>query len=212
VTSTSLSRAHARAAARICLAVGVLTAVTAGVVDHVTDETAVADAPRAGLSAQPLVLAEEPGSPARPALQAAAVVRRANAAEAARVAAARKQAEEARKQAAAARAKAEASRAALRDPRTAARLQLAEHGWSSAQFSCLDSLWTKESGWNPAARNPSSGAFGIAQALPAGKMASAGADWRTNPVTQIRWGLRYIDDVYGSPCGAWAHSRATNWY
>jgi hypothetical protein len=105
-----------------------------------------------------------------------------------------------------------AARSALRDPRGAARMMLADHGWSGSQFSCLDALWTKESGWDPRARNPGSGAFGIPQALPAGKMSSAGADWATNPATQIRWGLTYIKDVYGSPCGAWAHSRATNWY
>jgi hypothetical protein len=105
-----------------------------------------------------------------------------------------------------------AARDAARDPRSAARLMLTDHGWGSGQFSCLDSLWTKESGWNPQARNASSGAFGIPQALPGGKMSSAGADWQTNPVTQIRWGLQYIADSYGSPCSAWAHSRAMNWY
>jgi cytoskeletal protein RodZ len=113
------------------------------------------------------------------------------------------------------RASADAARAARdaeRDPRVAARAQLAEHGWGAGQFACLDALWTKESGWRHTARNASSGAYGIPQALPAGKLASAGADWQTNPVTQIRWGLGYIEDVYGSPCAAWSHSRAVNWY
>jgi hypothetical protein len=82
----------------------------------------------------------------------------------------------------------------------------------SAQFACLDALWTKESNWNPYARNPTSGAYGIAQALPASKYASAGSDWETNAITQIRWGLGYIKAVYGTPCTAWAHSQATNWY
>jgi hypothetical protein len=98
------------------------------------------------------------------------------------------------------------------DPRTIARILLPEFGFSADQFSCLDSLWTKESGWNPAADNPTSSAYGIPQALPGEKMASAGADWATNPATQIRWGLGYIAEVYGSPCGAWSHSQANNWY
>ena len=84
-------------------------------------------------------------------------------------------------------------------------------GWGSDQFSCLVSLWNKESGWRTTAANPS-GAYGIPQALPGSKMASAGADWRTNASTQIRWGLGYIAEVYGTPCSAWAHSQATNWY
>lgn len=80
------------------------------------------------------------------------------------------------------------------------------------QFRCLDALWEKESNWRVDATNPSSGAYGIAQALPASKYASAGSDWETNAITQIRWGLDYIDAVYGTPCAAWAHSQATNWY
>jgi hypothetical protein len=98
------------------------------------------------------------------------------------------------------------------DPRDIARSLLPQFGFSSDQFGCLDSLWTKESGWNTAADNPSSSAYGIPQALPGSKMASAGADWATNPATQIEWGLGYIRDSYGSPCGAWAHSQAYNWY
>ena len=89
---------------------------------------------------------------------------------------------------------------------------LGDFGFAAGQFSCLDSLWTKESGWNPGATNRSSGAYGIPQSLPASKMASAGADYRTNPATQIKWGLQYIKDSYGSPCSAWAHSQAVNWY
>lgn len=105
-----------------------------------------------------------------------------------------------------------ASRSARRDPQALARIMVADHGWSSGQFSCLKALWTRESGWNYRATNPSSGAYGIVQALPARKMASAGSDWRTNPVTQMKWGLDYIADRYGSPCGAWAHSESTGWY
>jgi hypothetical protein len=103
------------------------------------------------------------------------------------------------------------SRNVIRDPRAFARLLLAERGWSS-QYDCLNLLYQRESGWNYHATNPSSGAYGIPQALPGSKMASAGADWRTNPATQIRWGLNYIADRYGTPCGAWAHSQATGWY
>ncbi|HZI96980.1 MAG TPA: hypothetical protein VFD41_05585 [Actinomycetales bacterium] len=105
-----------------------------------------------------------------------------------------------------------ASRDAARDPRSAARVMLADHGWSSGQFDCLDSLWQKESGWDHTAANPSSGAYGIPQALPGSKMSSAGSDWETNPLTQIEWGLGYIADVYGSPCGAWSHSQGSGWY
>jgi hypothetical protein len=98
------------------------------------------------------------------------------------------------------------------DPRTIARALLAEFGFSESQFGCLDSLWERESKWNVYADNPNSSAYGIPQALPGSKMASAGADWATNPVTQIRWGLGYIEDRYGSPCGAWSHSQSNGWY
>ncbi|MDR6907295.1 septal ring factor EnvC (AmiA/AmiB activator) [Agromyces sp. 3263] len=90
--------------------------------------------------------------------------------------------------------------------------RLPAYGWGSDQFRCLDLLWTRESGWRADAYNASSGAYGIPQSLPGSKMASAGADWRTNAATQIDWGLGYIDARYGSPCAAWAHSEATNWY
>jgi hypothetical protein len=85
-------------------------------------------------------------------------------------------------------------------------------GWGEDQFSCLVSLWKKESGWRVNASNPSSGAYGIPQALPGSKMGSAGSDWATNPATQITWGLGYITGRYGTPCGAWSHSQAKNWY
>ncbi|WP_448810071.1 aggregation-promoting factor C-terminal-like domain-containing protein [Agromyces bauzanensis] len=90
--------------------------------------------------------------------------------------------------------------------------RLPAYGWGSEQFRCLDLLWTRESGWRADAYNASSGAYGIPQSLPGSKMASAGADWRTNAATQIDWGLSYISARYGSPCGAWAHSEAYNWY
>ncbi len=128
------------------------------------------------------------------------------AAEAKRVAEAKK-AEQARQGSAA-----RASRDAARDPRGVARLMLGQYGWGADQFTCLDRLWTKESGWKPTADNPTSSAYGIPQALPGSKMASAGSDWRTNPVTQIRWGLQYIKSTYGTPCSAWGQSQANNWY
>ncbi len=89
---------------------------------------------------------------------------------------------------------------------------VAARGWSADQFDCLDRLWTKESNWKISADNPTSSAYGIPQALPGSKMASAGSDWQTNPRTQISWGLGYIADRYGSPCGAWSHSTSRNWY
>ena len=98
------------------------------------------------------------------------------------------------------------------DPRDIAMSMLADYGWSSDQFSCLDSLWVSESNWNINATNAYSGAYGIPQALPAEKMATAGADWRTNPATQIKWGLSYIQSSYGSPCSAWDFKQGNNWY
>ena len=89
---------------------------------------------------------------------------------------------------------------------------LAARGWGADQFGCLVSLWDRESGWNVYAQNPSSGAYGIPQALPGSKMSTAGADWQTNAATQIAWGLGYIADRYGSPCGAWSHSESAGWY
>ncbi|SKC38043.1 aggregation-promoting factor C-terminal-like domain-containing protein [Krasilnikoviella flava] len=88
----------------------------------------------------------------------------------------------------------------------------AARGWSGSEWTCLESLWTKESGWDASAANPSSGAYGIPQSLPGSKMATAGSDWQTNPATQIEWGLGYIADVYGTPCGAWGHSQSVGWY
>ncbi|MCW2937205.1 MAG: hypothetical protein JWN00_190 [Actinomycetia bacterium] len=93
-----------------------------------------------------------------------------------------------------------------------ARSMVGHYGWSGGeQFHCLDRLWMRESHWDHRAHN-SSGAHGIPQALPGAKMASVGADWRTNPRTQIHWGLNYIKGRYGSPCTAWSHSQATGWY
>jgi hypothetical protein len=98
------------------------------------------------------------------------------------------------------------------NPQQIAMGMLGSFGWSSSQFGCLQSLWNAESGWNVTATNPTSGAYGIPQALPGSKMASAGSDWQTDAATQIRWGLGYIKSLYGTPCGAWAHEEADGWY
>ena len=104
---------------------------------------------------------------------------------------------------------------AINDPAGAqayAAGQLGSYGWAQSQMPCLMKLWTKESDWETTATNPSSGAYGVVQSLPAEKMASAGADYRTNYRTQINWGLEYIQDRYGSPCGALNFHYANNWY
>lgn len=100
----------------------------------------------------------------------------------------------------------------------AARAQAYAHqlvlakGWTEADYSCLVRLWQRESGWRYTAHNKSSGAYGIPQALPGSKMKSAGADWQTNPETQVRWGLGYIKGRYGTPCGAWSFFQNRGWY
>jgi hypothetical protein len=95
----------------------------------------------------------------------------------------------------------------------ARRIMSTQFRWTSpTQYQCLVKLWQRESNWLASAYNRGSGATGIPQAVPGSKMRSAGADWRTNAVTQIRWGLGYIKQVYGTPCGAWSHSQAHGWY
>lgn len=93
-----------------------------------------------------------------------------------------------------------------------ARAELLARQWDESEFTCLVDLWDRESRWNHRAENPSSGAYGIPQALPGNKMRSAGKDWRTNAETQILWGLSYISDRYRTPCAAWAHSEEVGWY
>jgi hypothetical protein len=103
---------------------------------------------------------------------------------------------------------------AQKDPRAAARALMPEFGFGAGQWGCLDNLWMGESGWRYTAENSSSGAYGIPQALPGSKMTTVAADWRTNPATQIKWGLQYIKSSYGTPCGAWSawQSRSPHWY
>ncbi len=101
------------------------------------------------------------------------------------------------------------------DPATAQGVgyaALQARGWGDDQWGCLVALWNKESHWNVYAGNQSSGAYGIPQAVPGSKMAAAGPNWQSDPATQIAWGLSYIAGRYGDPCGAWAHSQASNWY
>jgi hypothetical protein len=102
------------------------------------------------------------------------------------------------------------------DPGTAQSIaynMLPSFGFSqSSQWGCLLNIWNRESGWNYQAENPYSGAYGIPQALPGDKMASAGADWQTDPTTQIKWGLGYIQSIYGTPCGAWNFELANGYY
>ena len=189
------------------LATAALATAIAGVVavPHLQPAVAPLITSQSAVDPTPLVLLDE---------QSDIRDRKAHARESARDAA-EKAAEKAAQQAAAAREKERASRARRAaenaDPRSIARALLAARG-QAGQFGCLDRLWTKESSWQVRATNPSSGAYGIPQSLPASKMATAGSDWRTNPRTQIRWGLSYIGERYGSPCAAWAHSQSHNWY
>ncbi|MFJ4209060.1 hypothetical protein ACIPY2_11435 [Paenarthrobacter sp. NPDC089675] len=116
---------------------------------------------------------------------------------------------------AAADAAAAAAPKAVDDPAAAkayAASILSSYGWGPGEMTALNTLWEKESGWRTTATNASSGAYGIVQSLPAGKMASAGADWQTNYQTQIKWGLNYIKERYGSPSAALAFHLANNWY
>jgi hypothetical protein len=93
-----------------------------------------------------------------------------------------------------------------------AKQLLADRGWGDDQYDCLVTLWNHESGWRVHAANPS-GAYGIPQALPGSKMASAGSDWQNNATTQIKWGLGYIASRYNTPCGAWSTWQAHGgWY
>ncbi len=102
---------------------------------------------------------------------------------------------------------------AITDPREIARqIMVNKYSWGEDQFACYDSIIMRESKWIVSADNPHSTAYGIPQALPGKRMAAFGADWRTNPATQIRWGLDYVHDRYGTPCGAWSFKRGHGWY
>lgn len=160
-----------------------------------------------------LIWTADRAAAAHAAAAARAAGRRAAAARAAARAAERAALRRAAQQAAAQQAATETAVARVPSgpPQRIAELMLDQFGWSG-QFSCLSALWGQESGWNVYAENPSSGAYGIPQALPGSKMAAAGANWQTDPATQISWGLGYIRASYGSPCAAWDHEEAAGWY
>ncbi|GAA4111484.1 transglycosylase SLT domain-containing protein [Knoellia locipacati] len=143
---------------------------------------------------------------ARAAADAAAAKAKAEALAKARAAAAQKVARE--------KARASAIANAQKDPRSAARALMSDQGWGDGQWRCLNLLWEGESSWDHTAENSSSGAYGIPQSLPASKMAKFGSDYRTNPITQITWGLWYIKQSYGTPCNAWDQwqARSPHWY
>jgi hypothetical protein len=106
----------------------------------------------------------------------------------------------------------ELARTPLGAKKVAKSILFDEYGFEEKEYKCLNQLWTQESNWNYKSRNKVSGAHGIPQALPASKMNVVSTDWRTNPVTQIRWGLRYISIRYETPCKAWAKHKRSNWY
>ncbi|MBO8190885.1 transglycosylase SLT domain-containing protein [Streptomyces oryzae] len=159
-----------------------------------------ADEQRRGIEAQSSRATERAEAAARRAAAEREAARAQRAAEARK----RAEAERARKAAEASRS-AERKAAAKRSAPSGSPQQIARQLiGDEQQFQCFSNIVERESGWNVTAENPSSGAYGLVQALPGSKMASAGADWRTNPATQIKWGLQYMKSTYGSPCGAWS--------
>ncbi|MFF8773951.1 lytic transglycosylase domain-containing protein [Kitasatospora sp. NPDC015120] len=224
---------HAR---RNSLITGIATVVVAGAATAalaVPDSgTAVAEAPAAAVvdtAAQAQAAAAqaqaEADARAQAEAQAAAAAAQAQAqaeADAAARAQAAAQAEAEAKAQADAKAKADASAAVSRSQGRSALNSKPSYSGSpreiaaqivpAGQLQCFNNIVSRESSWNVTATNPSSGAYGLVQALPGSKMASAGADWRTNPVTQIKWGLTYMNSRYGSPCGAWAFWQSHHWY
>ncbi|MCU0266151.1 MAG: lytic transglycosylase domain-containing protein [Actinomycetia bacterium] len=200
----------AASVATLSLAVG----ATSAAADAPTTSDVAAGTPVLPALSHNAGLAEESAAAAAFAQRRAAAVKaaqlKASAAKAAREKAAREKA---------ARAKAvqRATRAVNRQPvsagsaRAIGKSLAASRGWTGQQWVCLDNLFTRESGWRTSASN-GSGAYGIPQALPGSKMSAFGSDWRTNPTTQIRWGLSYISGRYGTPCAAWNHFQSRRWY
>ncbi|UXY29644.1 lytic transglycosylase domain-containing protein [Streptomyces sp. HUAS TT20] len=225
-------RGFAVASATAVTAVGSVVGVASGSVAQnsndaeptAADATLLADIP-AGQQAQVQTASLTQQADAQ-AIQADASAKK-DAEEAARKAAAetavakKVAAEKAEKEA---KARAEAKKAATRSTRdsssfpvqssySVAQIQaMARQMVAADQFQCFSNIVDHESSWNYQAVNASSGAYGLFQALPAGKYASAGADWRTNPATQIKWGLNYMNDRYHSPCQAWSFWQANHWY
>ncbi|MFJ9663662.1 transglycosylase SLT domain-containing protein [Streptomyces sp. NPDC101219] len=150
---------------------------------------------------------------ARKAAAKTAVAKKEQAEKAAQAAKEAKEREAETKAAASRSATRDASSFAAKSSYTVAEVQaMARQMIPGDQFQCFSNIVTRESTWNYKAVNPSSGAYGLVQALPGSKMASAGADWQTNPATQIKWGLNYMNERYGSPCGAWSFWQANHWY
>ncbi len=217
------NRMSVRGAAVAVSAAVAVAGITAGinVLSARADEPGAAAA-RAAVPAAASLAPATPGGERLAAIQKAAdahadkrrAIEKRRKAEARRQAAARAEARAAAERAARERASRSAARTTFSgDARGIARqIAAQQYGWGDGQFACLNSLWAKESGWNHRAANPSSGAYGIPQALPGSKMAAFGSDWRTNPATQIKWGLHYIDGRYGSPCSAWSTAQSKGWY
>ncbi|MFD0370333.1 transglycosylase SLT domain-containing protein [Streptomyces sp. NPDC059071] len=225
-------RGFAVASATAVTTVGAVVGVASGNAAQASDDnfeataadtTLLADIPAgeqaqvqvSSLAEQADVQAAAADSLARKSAEEAARIQAAKDAEAKKAAA--DKAEKERKEAEAERA----SRSALRDASsfsaqgsyTIAEVKaIARQMIPGDQFQCFSNIVDHESGWNYRATNPSSGAYGLVQALPGSKMSSAGADWQTNPATQIKWGLSYMDGRYGSPCGAWSFWQANHWY
>ncbi|WP_101256851.1 transglycosylase SLT domain-containing protein [Streptomyces barkulensis] len=218
--------ASATAVTTVGAVVGVASGSEQGTAEPVeataADATLLADIP-AGQQAQTASLTQQADNAvaaadaeARKAAEEAARKQAAKDAQAKREAAEKaaeeaKKREEARQQAAS--RSAERTDFAVQSSYTVAQVKaMAQQIVGAGQFQCFSNIVERESGWNYKAQNPSSGAYGLVQALPGSKMASAGADWQTNPATQIKWGLNYMNDRYGSPCGAWEFWQANHWY
>ncbi|WP_031076439.1 transglycosylase SLT domain-containing protein [Streptomyces sp. NRRL WC-3742] len=182
--------------------------------------TVVAEAPVAAVSVDGQPAAAQATADAAASQQAAQDAQAAQAAHAQAQAAAQAQAEAEAKAQADAKAKADADAAASRSQQrqnlgnaySGTPQQIAAQIVPAGQLQCFSNIVFHESTWNPLAVNASSGAYGLVQALPGSKMASAGADWRTNPATQIKWGLDYMNSRYGSPCAAWSFWQNHHWY
>ncbi|GHH77342.1 hypothetical protein GCM10018793_25180 [Streptomyces sulfonofaciens] len=223
-------RGFAVASATAVTTVGAVVGVASGSPQHpsneaeamVGDATLLADIP-AGQQAQVQVssLAQQASAQA----DAADIAAKKSAEEAARKAAAetavakqkaaedKAKEEKERKEAASRSATRDASSFATQASYTVAQVQaMARQMVPADQFQCFSNIVSHESGWNYHAVNASSGAYGLFQALPGSKMSSAGADWQTNPATQVKWGLSYMDGRYGSPCSAWSFWQANSWY
>ncbi|MEE1817148.1 aggregation-promoting factor C-terminal-like domain-containing protein [Streptomyces sp. NPDC004288] len=233
-------RGFAVASATAVTTVGAVVGVASGNAAQASDDnfeataadtTLLADIPAgeqaqvqvSSLSEQADVQAAAADSAAKKSAEETARLRAAKDAEAKKEAADKAAAEEKAAKAEKERKEAEerASRSAARDATSFAAQgsysvseikSMARQMMASDQFQCFSNIVDHESGWNYRASNPSSGAYGLVQALPGSKMASAGADWQTNPATQIKWGLSYMDGRYGSPCGAWSFWQANRWY